>query len=677
MASLIQHSSILTVIESLIFLILASISYAHAHGKNESHFMLKLSTSISLGSAFTSLTWLLVSSYTSSSTQRKQDKDNQKQLHVHHSNRTFAGDPDGISMASSLLSTLVTAILNISSFPIKNLSSFPHIPFMFYYSILISITELSCIISHVTIRIRHSQKLNNWKLYHQYQKIYTTILFYLLHVFENKNSFFHSKWFWIALVPFITIQSMGEFVMNGTQTTTKTSSQTSSKTQPRNTNLSLGEQSIIVSFISLILTDFFIRYIILPHVSPSTNFAHYMPIDSMAISHGGFVGCILGCIISYRIVNATNRISYSLSILTIIGITAFSALSCIEIILELNPVMTQSPKCVYWIISFLSSSTQTNSILHSFDTNQWIMTIPKASWLIYWLFVLILMTPIAMSISKKHQRHQNEKSPKKQDTLFKSNTSKSSIVISRKFFHFVAIVLFTPSTIYAPSMMSLSYAIAICLLILLECIRLQHHHHHQYTKSKHTIKKQTTLEWCMHNMNEFYASFLDEKENKDQFILTHVGLVSGCALPLWLHQSIFALDSNLFLDRIMFVTKMEYTLLPFVGIISLGVGDAAGAIIGTLFGRTLWSKQSKRTIEGSLGMFLSMVVSCILLGWYCNTFNTLTSQSLELQEYFGVWICLIIMTLMEACTDQIDNLCLPFIGSISFLLSLKSNEVNT
>ncbi len=43
------------------------------------------------------------------------------------------------------------------------------------------------------------------------------------------------------------------------------------------------------------------------------------------------------------------------------------------------------------------------------------------------------------------------------------------------------------------------------------------------------------------------------------------------------------------------------------GWLSVGVGDSLAAIVGSNWGRTRWSRNSSRTVEGSLACLCSMV----------------------------------------------------------------------
>ena len=89
-------------------------------------------------------------------------------------------------------------------------------------------------------------------------------------------------------------------------------------------------------------------------------------------------------------------------------------------------------------------------------------------------------------------------------------------VVARKFFHFVAAALFVPPTFYAPRMMSVSYAIAASLLVLVESLRVVNVvNHHDSDKKKEDSKKErlsTRIQQGGMGLNEFFETFLDEKD---------------------------------------------------------------------------------------------------------------------------------------------------------------------
>jgi len=450
-----------------------------------------------------------------------------------------------------------------------------------------------------------------------------------------------------------------------------------------------------------------------------------LPPDYITVSHSGIVGCILGCVSfssllpsSVALINAVyhifnknvrlqihetkRKLHLSLYLSLHVLVVAIAALGCVEIALcsigynmhstldtmsndrEENSFI-RTPRCINWIIRFLLASSSYSVSNNTFEF------LPNGIWLLYWAFILACIFPIAIAISSN-------------DTDNGSNKSSSSIVISRKFFHFVAIALFLPCTIYDSPMMCLSYAVATCVLILLESIRLAYLNYNneliEHKKKKNDDvdyvqqqEQQTTVRTktadhsspIIDQINHFYVSFLDEKENESDFLMTHVSLVAGCGLPLWLKHSLFSpsVNNNNYSgiegDHLkMMMIIVEEFLLPYFGLIVLGVGDAAGAIIGTLYGKTKWTRLSKRSVEGSVGMFVSMLLSSLLLIGVLLLLLTSHEELMNLAKNENwLWLIpsisyflsppLLICTVFEACTAQIDNICLPLVGCISII----------
>jgi dolichol kinase len=218
---------------------------------------------------------------------------------------------------------------------------------------------------------------------------------------------------------------------------------------------------------------------------------------------------------------------------------------------------------------------------------------PRSWWLLYWMLILLVMMPISLRPSFTH----------------------CSPHITRKWFHLVAICLFLPPTLHSPELMALCYAIAISFLLIIESTRSS----------------------FPEPVQEFYIRFLDKtKDNARCVIVSHLALISGCAFPLWLSLCI----------------KGESNLMKLWGVIVLGIGDSAAAIVGSIWGCKSWGCKNKRTIEGSLAMFTTLGICCSLIG--------------------EPWVlAALLTTLLEACTSHIDNLVLPLAGT-GLLLFLKT-----
>ncbi len=95
-------------------------------------------------------------------------------------------------------------------------------------------------------------------------------------------------------------------------------------------------------------------------------------------------------------------------------------------------------------------------------------------------------------------------------------------------------------------------------------------------------------------------------------------------------------------------------------ILSLGVGDAAASLIGSRFGVHHWPR-SQKTLEGTCACVVMQLVALLLL-------TSLTS--VHFTSWIGIVASIVLTSLFEAFTTQIDNLVLP-VFMHTLLLSLQ------
>uniref|UniRef100_K3X936 dolichol kinase n=1 Tax=Globisporangium ultimum (strain ATCC 200006 / CBS 805.95 / DAOM BR144) TaxID=431595 RepID=K3X936_GLOUD len=171
-------------------------------------------------------------------------------------------------------------------------------------------------------------------------------------------------------------------------------------------------------------------------------------------------------------------------------------------------------------------------------------------------------------------------------------------IIARKLFHILVVVMFVPAFFADASMLSLSYGVALSVFCLVECIRA------------------LAIPPFGAQIADFMKAFIDHRDG-GRTILTHSYLLVGCALPLWLSTSSSGQAQH------------QHALAANAGIIALGIGDAMGAAVGSVFGkrRLIGSK----TLEDA---FHVAQLSLLLLG-------------------------VVVTSVLETCTAQIDNLVLP------------------
>ncbi|CBN74162.1 similar to Transmembrane protein 15 [Ectocarpus siliculosus] len=204
---------------------------------------------------------------------------------------------------------------------------------------------------------------------------------------------------------------------------------------------------------------------------------------------------------------------------------------------------------------------------------------------------------------------------------------------SRKLFHFLATAMFVPAIALEPDFLSLALGTALGVLLALEFLRC------------------TGCPPLASAMDGYYGGFLDARDG-GCVVVTHLFLLVGCAVPVWLSGLMGSHDGD--------GQGGILQLFPYAGVVVLGIGDAMGAMVGSSVGRLHWPG-SRRTLEGSASVFLSTLGSLLLL-WF-------VLLGLRGEEDSGgegwrkaarslAWP-VAVTSLMEAFTTQVDNLVLP------------------
>lgn len=191
-----------------------------------------------------------------------------------------------------------------------------------------------------------------------------------------------------------------------------------------------------------------------------------------------------------------------------------------------------------------------------------------------------------------------------------------SLNARRKFFHALAVLLFTPGIAYDPAFSHLAFSLAFSAFIFAEYVR--YYALYPFGATLHI----------------FMSEFTDHKDS-GPVILSHFYLLTGCASTIWIEG--VRTGSNLARKSLTrglwpFSGQTVYTGLEqnpsnadismFIGVLSLGVGDALASIVGRRYGKICWPGSSK-TLEGSLAFMASIFATSLLLrgvGW-CAPFS--------------------------------------------------------
>ncbi|KAL7544185.1 hypothetical protein ACHAWF_007563 [Thalassiosira exigua] len=422
-----------------------------------------------------------------------------------------------------------------------------------------------------------------------------------------------------------------------------------------------GEWMAVSTFIASLVGEYFRQYSGIISHQGGVSFCYDSLPPHLIVAHAGLVGCIVGVTLVSLLKRCTDvggplvigKLGLAVSILSVAGITIGFLEVALKSRLEKFGGLCQNsepfssilcsigtPWSLRWLNDFLSMKL----LLPKCAT--FIGNVSRVAVLGYWAGILALFLPLASVLALWIAAGSTSDISQSTKDVSCTRDMKQRVTLARKYFHFVAILLFTPITFIDSDMMALSYAIAAALLILLEV-----------TVEAGIVETNVTSSWSY-----IYTIFLDEKDSSAAhggLAVTHIALISGCALPLWVQQLLECTSMSSIKTLESPETLMP--LLPFLGVLFLGIGDSAGAIGGIRWGHHSWPGGSSRTFEGSICMLLSMVFTMIACSSHCTFMNS--SNCI----WSFIFMC-IIATLIEATTTQIDNLCLPVAGSTLMLL---------
>uniref|UniRef100_A0AAV2ISZ8 dolichol kinase n=1 Tax=Knipowitschia caucasica TaxID=637954 RepID=A0AAV2ISZ8_KNICA len=151
-------------------------------------------------------------------------------------------------------------------------------------------------------------------------------------------------------------------------------------------------------------------------------------------------------------------------------------------------------------------------------------------------------------------------------------------------------------------------------------------------------------------LRQLLTLFLDERDS-GPLILTHIYLLMGMSLPVWLFPGPCAPKG---------VLSGAGGLVPYAGVLAVGVGDTVASVFGSTMGEIQWPG-TKKTMEGTATSVFAQIIAVALFLIFDGNINLNSTYS---------WIVgsITLVAMLEAYTSQIDNLLLPLYLFILLLL---------
>ena len=411
-------------------------------------------------------------------------------------------------------------------------------------------------------------------------------------------------------------------------------------------SFSIGETMIVGQIFTLFVVDFLhfmyakqrhALYFILGIPSNSTGALAFTPVPSVRNETMIFVQYIIACTLWVGATTSAATSYFAKHLDRRQAVTIFYSLLVVQfsawVYFSKFVFHEEGVNVITWLIYFVF--VEASEPLQFKRTNIFIIC--------YWLTILI----VGIYIVSKHGE-------------YLSNNIK---IIKRKFFHILAVLLFVPVAYVNIELLNVALGVALGIFILVEFIRLND----TYSPIGLEIEK-------------YLKEHTDERDD-GQVILTHMYLLVGCAIPLWIgSMTLFHYDTKQ-LNNAPTDTGVIYLCL-LSGITSVGIGDAMGSVVGKLCdkrNKIKWLNTNK-SVQGTVGMATSIFFSNTFLYLYSNIIfatvesggKTTGSHRYDIYEkknvveiVFPLMYVSVAVSLLEACTLQIDNLVLPL-----FLYSL-------
>lgn len=154
----------------------------------------------------------------------------------------------------------------------------------------------------------------------------------------------------------------------------------------------------------------------------------------------------------------------------------------------------------------------------------------------------------------------------------------------RKVFHFMMVAMLLPATFVDPSFAALALSLILAIFLLLDLFRA------------------TQLPPLSKPIAYFLTPYVDGRDLRGPVVISHIFLLIGCAVPLWL--SLGAVARN---DDGWEVQTRDVSMVS--GVICVGMGDAAASLIGRRYGRRKWLWPGGKSLEGSLAFAVAVTVA--------------------------------------------------------------------
>ena len=160
----------------------------------------------------------------------------------------------------------------------------------------------------------------------------------------------------------------------------------------------------------------------------------------------------------------------------------------------------------------------------------------------------------------------------------------------RKVFHGIMVAMLLPSVFVDPCFVGLALMLILAIFLLLDLFRA------------------SQLPPISRPLTNFLAPYVDGRDHRGPVIISHIFLLIGCAIPLWLSLA-GAPRSGSGPWAGWEVNERDVSMVS--GVVCVGMGDAAASLIGRRYGRHKWLWSGGKSLEGSLAFAVAVTIGLV------------------------------------------------------------------
>ncbi|KAL8843537.1 MAG: hypothetical protein Q9170_000041 [Blastenia crenularia] len=157
----------------------------------------------------------------------------------------------------------------------------------------------------------------------------------------------------------------------------------------------------------------------------------------------------------------------------------------------------------------------------------------------------------------------------------------------RKVFHGMMVVMFLPTVFVDPTFVALALTLVLAIFLLLDLFRA------------------SQLPPLSRPLTYFLAPYVDGRDHRGPVIVSHIFLLIGCSIPLWLSLSSLQRGGEVPWQGWEVPTR---DLSMVSGLVCVGMGDAAASLIGRRYGTRRWCWSGGKSLEGSIAFAVAVLL---------------------------------------------------------------------